>query len=81
MALNTSILLGEYFEKFTRKQVASGKYNSVSEVVRTDLRIFEQEDNKVKSLINELNNGEASPKIKDFDRHKNLEQLHANYKK
>ena len=54
MARNTSILIGEYFENFINEQIASGKYNSVSEVVRTALRLFEQEENQAKSLINEL---------------------------
>ena len=51
MARNTSILLGEYFESFINEQIASGKYSSVSEVVRTALRVFEEEENKTKSLI------------------------------
>jgi antitoxin ParD1/3/4 len=81
MARNTSILLGDYFENFINEQIASGKYNSVSEVVRTALRVFEQEENKTKSLINELKIGEKSAKIKNFDRKKNLEQLKTNFEK
>jgi antitoxin ParD1/3/4 len=81
MARNTSILLGDYFDDFIDKQIATGKYNSVSEVVRTALRVFEQEENKTKSLINELKAGEKSAKIKNFDRKKNLEQLKANFDK
>lgn len=81
MARNTSILLGEYFEKFINEQMATGKYTSVSEVVRAALRVFEQEESKSKSLINELKIGEKSTKIKNFDRNKNLEQLKANFQK
>jgi antitoxin ParD1/3/4 len=81
MAKNTSILLGEYFENFINEQIASGKYNSVSEVIRTALRVFEQEENKAKALINELKIGEKSGKIKNFDRQKNLEELHAKFQK
>jgi antitoxin ParD1/3/4 len=81
MAKNTSILLGEHFENFINEQIASGKYSSVSEVVRTALRFFEQEENKTKSLITELKVGEKSKKIKDFDRNKNLEQLNASFQK
>ena len=81
MARNTSILLGEYFENFINEQMATGKYSSVSEVVRTALRVFEQEELKTKSLINELKVGEESAKIKDFDRNKNLEMLKANFQK
>jgi antitoxin ParD1/3/4 len=81
MAKNTSILLGEYFENFINEQIASGKYNSVSEVIRTALRVFEQEENKAKSLVNELKIGETSGKIRNFDRQKNLEELHAGFQK
>ena len=81
MARNTSIVLGDYFDNFINEQIASGKYNSVSEVVRTALRMFEEEESKTKSLINELKIGEKSAKIKDFDRNKNLEKLKANFQK
>lgn len=81
MARNTSILIGDYYESFINEQIASGKYNSVSEVIRAALRYFEQEENQTKSLINELKLGEKSTKIQNFDREKNLEQLNANFLK
>ena len=81
MARNTSILLGDYFENFINEQISTGKYSSVSEVVRTALRVFEQEENKTKSLIYELKIGEKSAKIRNFDRDKNLEMLKANFQK
>ncbi|MCB1023879.1 MAG: type II toxin-antitoxin system ParD family antitoxin [Acidobacteria bacterium] len=81
MARNTSILLGEYFENFINEQIASGKYNSVSEVIRTALRVFEQEEKKARSVVNELQIGEKSGKVRNFDRAKNLEKLHKTYKK
>lgn len=77
MAKNTSILLGEHFEDFISEQISSGKYNSVSEVVRTALRMFELEENKTKSLISELKKGEKSEKIRNFDRGENLKKLHS----
>lgn len=81
MARNTSILIGDYYENFIQQQISSGKYNSVSEVVRTALRFFEQEENRSKSLIDELRLGEKSNKISNFDRSKNLEELNANFLK
>jgi len=45
MAKNTSILLGDYFDKFISNQIQSGRFSSASEVVRTALRLFEQEEN------------------------------------
>ena len=79
MAKNTSILLGEYFEGFIGEQVKSGKFSSTSEVIRTALRLFEQQENKTKSLINELKVGEKSGMIAGFDRKQALAKLHANY--
>ncbi len=81
MARNTSILLGDYFENFIKEQISTGKYSSVSEVVRTALTVFEQEEAKTKSLINELKIGEKSSKIRNFDRSKNLEMLKDNFQK
>ena len=46
MAKNTSILLGDYFDKFIHQQVQSGKFSSASEVVRAALRVFEFEEAK-----------------------------------
>jgi len=79
MAKNTSILLGEYFENFINEQVKSGRFSSASEVVRTALRLFEQEENKTKILINELKAGEKSGMISGFDRAKALKDLHTKY--
>ena len=79
MAKNTSILLGDYFDNFIRKQIKSGKYASASEVVRAALRLLEYEDSKKKELINELKKGERSGFIKDFDRQKYLSKIHDKY--
>ena len=81
MSRNTSILIGEYYENFIRGQIATGKYNSVSEVVRTALRHFEQEEIQTKTLITELEIGENSEKIRNFDRNENLKQLHKKFQK
>lgn len=39
----TSVALGDHFEEFIRKQLASGRFNNVSEVVRAGLRLLEDE--------------------------------------
>jgi len=81
MARNTSILIGEYYENFINSQIATGKYNSVSEVIRTALRHFEQEEIQTKSLIKELEIGENSKKIQNFNRNENLKNLQKNFQK
>lgn len=79
MGKNTSILLGDYYEKLVNEKIADGKYASVSEVIREALRLFEKEENKTKSLVNELKIGEKSKLIKNFDHKANLKKLHAKH--
>ena len=76
MEKNTSITLGSYFEEFIKKEVNSGRYNSVSEVVRSALRLLEQEEKKEKELITALVVGEQSGFVDDFDPKENLKKLH-----
>ncbi|HNF48708.1 MAG TPA: type II toxin-antitoxin system ParD family antitoxin [Chitinophagaceae bacterium] len=79
MGKNTSILLGDYFETYVNEKISSGKYSSVSEVIRTALRLLESEENKYKILINELKVGEKSKMIKNFNRQENLKRLHTRH--
>jgi len=79
MAKNTSILLGDYFNEFIREQISTGKFASASEVVRSALRLFEQEENKKKALIKELEKGEDSGFIEDFDKNEFLNSMHNKY--
>ena len=79
MAKNTSVLLGEHFEKFISREVSSGKYGSASEVVRTALRILESEEEKKSALIKALIKGEKSKRFETFDPKTHLAQLHKKY--
>ncbi|MCB9179656.1 MAG: type II toxin-antitoxin system ParD family antitoxin [Flavobacteriales bacterium] len=76
MSKNTSILLGDHFEEFVTRQVKSGKFTSVSEVIRAALRLFEVEETKKESLIKELKKGERSGFVVDFDRNTFVMDLH-----
>ena len=79
MAKNTSILLGEHFEKFISQEVSSGKYSSASEVVRTALRILESEEERKSALIKALVRGEKSKRVENFDPKVHLANLHKKY--
>ncbi len=79
MAKNTSILLGDYFDKFISKQIKTGKYSSASEVVRAALRLFEHEETKKSELIKELKKGEKSGFLNHYDRNEQLKNLHQKY--
>ena len=79
MAKNTSILLGDYFNEFISEQVTTGRFSSASEVVRSALRMFEQEENKKKELIKELKKGEKSGFIEKFNKEAFLNSMHLKY--
>lgn len=79
MAKNTSILLGDYFDKFITKQIQTGRFSSASEVVRSALRLFEEEENRKNELVEELKKGEKSGFVSKFDRKKFIKNLHGKY--
>ena len=79
MAKNTSLLLGDYFDKFINSQIKNGKYSSASEVVRAALRMFEHEETKKSELIKELKKGEKSGFSASFNRETFKQNLHQKY--
>ena len=60
VAKNTSITLGEHFEGFIASQIESGRYGSVSEVIRAGLRVLEDSESKLTALRQMLMDGEKS---------------------
>ncbi|NOQ74914.1 MAG: type II toxin-antitoxin system ParD family antitoxin [Crocinitomix sp.] len=76
MGKNTSISLGNHFENFINDEVKSGRYNSVSEVIRSALRMLESEEKKGKALIEALEKGERSGFVENFDAKQHLKELH-----
>lgn len=76
MGKNTSISLGNHFDDFIEKKVNSGRYGSVSEVIRSALRLLEQEEKKERELIKALAIGEQSKFVENFDPKQNLAELH-----
>ncbi len=60
MAKNTSITLGEHFDGFIANQINTGRYSSVSEVVRAGLRKLEDDERKLETLRALIEEGRAS---------------------
>ena len=75
MRNNTSVLLGDHFEKFILNEVSSGRYTSASEVIRTALRLLEAEEFKKQILNEALHQGEKSGFEKNFDPKTHLKNL------
>ena len=78
---NTSISLGDYFDQFVSSQVSAGRYKNVSEVIRARLRLLENEESKIISLRNAIQEGLNSPRVENFDFDKNLKKLKAEKRK
>ena len=74
MSKNTSITLGNHFDSFISQQIKSGRYSSVSEVVRAGLRVLENSETKLETLRNLLNKGEQSG-IADYSYNKLIQKL------
>ena len=76
MSKNTSISLGNHFESFILNKIGSGRYHSISEVIRAGLRLLEQEERKLEALKGALELGENSGIAQDYDSKKHLKDLH-----
>ncbi len=77
MPKNTSISLGDHFAGFAERQVAEGRYGSVSEVVRAGLRLLEEHEAKLAALRAALVEGEQSGPSAPFDFDQFLERKKA----
>jgi antitoxin ParD1/3/4 len=61
------MVLGSHFAEFVDSQVESGRYGSVSDVMRAGLRLLEEHEAKVRALEAALIEGEASGDPLPFD--------------
>jgi antitoxin ParD1/3/4 len=67
MAKNTSISLGDHFERFISRQIESGRYGSASEVVRASLRLLEEHEQRIGTVRQALIDGENSGDAGELD--------------
>jgi antitoxin ParD1/3/4 len=81
MGKNTSISLGNHFEQFINNEIKSGRYGSVSEVIRSSLRLLESEERKLNEIRNALIVGEESGWVEDFNPEEHLKSLQKKYAK
>ncbi len=67
MSKNTSFNLSDYFGEFIQNQVAAGRYDNASDVVRAGLRLLEDQEAKLTALRAAIIEGENSGQSTEFD--------------
>ena len=73
----TSVALGPHFEDFIQSSILSGRYNNASEVVRSGLRLLEDQEQKMAALRSAIEEGMNSGIVEDFDSQAFLQQMKA----
>lgn len=71
----TSLSLGEHWETFIRKEIATGRYGSASEVVRDALRTLEERKAKLEALRAHLAQGVLQAREGQFVEDFSVDQL------
>ncbi|OEY24267.1 antitoxin [Corynebacterium sp. BCW_4722] len=67
MARNTSVTLGDHFDRFVAAQLATDRYASASEVLRAGLRLLEEREEQLELLRGALRQGLDSGMAEPFD--------------
>lgn len=80
MAKNTSIILGNHFDEFIQEEIKSGRYSSASEVIRSGLRLLENEKQKIQAINQALTIGEKSGEPVAFDNEKFKNRMRKKFK-
>lgn len=76
----TSVALGSYFEDFIKVQIANGRYNNASEVIRAGLRLLEDNESRIAALKSAIEEGLESGIAEDFDPTSHLRTLKSSVK-
>lgn len=79
MARTVTVTLGSHYESFIQANIAGGRYNNVSEVVRAGLRRLEEDETRLSALRAALLEGEESGIAEDFDPATFVQKLNAAY--
>ena len=73
----TSVALGPHFEDFIQASILSGRYNNASEVIRSGLRLLEDQEQRINALKSAIDEGLDSGVVESFDSREYLRQIKA----
>lgn len=80
MARTVTVTLGHHYEEFVKTNIAGGRYNNVSEMVRAGLRRLEEDEARVAAFCAAVDEGDASPDVLDFDEEVFIQELKESWK-
>lgn len=75
MSKNTSITLGNYFDRFIQGILRKGRYKNASEVIRAGLRLLEEEEHRINALRKAIDEGVNSGFVDNFNPDEHLKKL------
>jgi len=67
MVKNTSVAIGDHFQRFIERQVKQGRFGSTSEVIRAGLRLLEEREAKLEAFRFAVQEGIDSGPAEDFE--------------
>ena len=79
MARTVTVSLGPHYEEFIRQNIAGGRYNNASEVIRAALRRLEEDETRLAAMRAALIEGEKSGIVEDFNPQEFLNRLNAKH--
>ena len=79
MARTVTVSLGPHYEEFIRQNIAGGRYNNASEVIRAALRRLEEDETRLAAMRAALIEGEESGIVEDFNPQEFMNRLNAKH--
>ena len=77
MQKNTSVSLGNYFDRFVEMKISQGRHKNASEVIRAGLRLLEEDESRIVALKSAIDEGVESGIAADFNPEAHLAELKA----
>lgn len=80
MARTVTVALGSHYEEFIRENIAGGRYNNASEVIRAALRRLEEDETQLAALRSAIDEGDSSTDVAGFDEETFIEEMRSGWR-
>ncbi len=72
--------LGPHYDEFIQTNIAGGRYNNASEVIRAALRRLEEDEMQLAALRSAIDEGDSSPDVVGFDEKSFIEEMRSGWR-